>query len=499
MQAGATVSLYTSRESYYASQPYQTTKAGANGQAVFNVAPGKYFITAEWQDVGKLASSMVPNELASTATLKKGYVPEGLFQSTEDVTKSPKQAYAKPGNFKWKDINSDGNINANDLVELPSANTEISGSNVSVELLIGSIENSLMSLPVTKEIIYGLLTNCAAKLYDANNKMSTIDALLSDDADCASFNFQSCDLDNFAFNSLNGRFFDAWAAFYAAVRNANLVIDYASYIELSDEEKVFIQAEAKAYRGYAYLMLTTYYGQAAIMTKPLGLTDEPPLLSPRPEALQQAAKDLKEAGNELQFPSGYYKPGNITKYGAIALSARVALLAKNYTDAKSYSEAVIKGPFNFSANVTDVFNKLNDQELIWSYPLDTEGPPVNNVISGQGKYRPFVRLAEVYLNKAEALIYNGQYQDAREPLSTIALRRGITLDEFTTKEKALEALYEISRVETYREGRRYANLVRWGIAGKVLRGYQDRNNILPIPYQDLVKIPNAKQNPGYPN
>ncbi|RZM02277.1 MAG: RagB/SusD family nutrient uptake outer membrane protein, partial [Pedobacter sp.] len=225
--------------------------------------------------------------------------------------------------------------------------------------------------------------------------------------------------------------------------------------------------------------------------------DVNPVFSPRAQVLVQAAKDLAEAGNELPFPSNYYRSGHISKYGAKALSARLSLLAKNYADAKAYSEEVLNGPFSFSANVTDVFNKLNDPELIWSYPSDTDGPPVTTFLPGQGKYHPFIRLAEMYLIKAEAMIYGGQFKDARNPLLIVAARRGVVVPEFDTQQTALDALYEISRIETYREGRRYANLVRWSIAGEVLPRYREHNNILPIPYQEIAKLPGLIQNPGY--
>ena len=43
-----------------------------------------------------------------------GYVVNGFFRDSADVANSPKQAGAKPGRFKWKDINRDGKIDAND-------------------------------------------------------------------------------------------------------------------------------------------------------------------------------------------------------------------------------------------------------------------------------------------------------------------------------------------------------------------------------------------------
>src|SRR5207237_1329398 len=43
-----------------------------------------------------------------------GYKVIGLFQSADDVAKSPTQAGAEPGLLKFADVNQDGKINADD-------------------------------------------------------------------------------------------------------------------------------------------------------------------------------------------------------------------------------------------------------------------------------------------------------------------------------------------------------------------------------------------------
>ncbi len=108
-----------------------------------------------------------------------------------------------------------------------------------------------------------------------------------------------------------------------------------------------------------------------------------------------------------------------------------------------------------------------------------------------------VRLSEIYLIRAEALIHLGQYNDAKNTLSIFAQRRNLPLGELNTEANALHALYTITRAETYRDGRTFINLVRWGIAKEVLENYKDHNNILPIPESLLQTDPGNKQNPGY--
>ncbi len=61
-----------------------------------------------------------------------GYQVVGLFQSDEDVAKSPTQADAEPGLFKYKDINGDGQINADDRTYIGDPNPDFTyGFNIS--------------------------------------------------------------------------------------------------------------------------------------------------------------------------------------------------------------------------------------------------------------------------------------------------------------------------------------------------------------------------------
>jgi TonB-linked SusC/RagA family outer membrane protein len=61
-----------------------------------------------------------------------GYKVIGLFQSADDVAKSPTQVDAQPGVFKYADVNGDGKIDANDRTFLGDPNPKFSyGLNIS--------------------------------------------------------------------------------------------------------------------------------------------------------------------------------------------------------------------------------------------------------------------------------------------------------------------------------------------------------------------------------
>lgn len=61
-----------------------------------------------------------------------GYKVLGLFQSQDDITKSPEQTGARLGNFKYEDVNGDGKIDASDRTWLGNPNPKFTyGLNVS--------------------------------------------------------------------------------------------------------------------------------------------------------------------------------------------------------------------------------------------------------------------------------------------------------------------------------------------------------------------------------
>ncbi|HMI62793.1 MAG TPA: hypothetical protein VK518_17875, partial [Puia sp.] len=62
---------------------------------------------------------------------------------------------------------------------------------------------------------------------------------------------------------------------------------------------------------------------------------------------------------------------------------------------------------------------------------------------------------------------------------------------------ALQAAWQ---TETYRQGDRFVNLLRWGTASQVLgpNGFvPGKSNLLPIPQSLLNGYPNLVQNAGY--
>lgn len=138
-----------------------------------------------------------------------------------------------------------------------------------------------------------------------------------------------------------------------------------------------------------------------------------------------------------------------------------------------------------------------------------------------------LRMAELYLNKAEALYYIGDEEGAREALKPVRQRAGMPAVTATGAD-LLEAIKNERRIEFAFEEHRYFDVRRWKEAPKYFgstvhaitikkypdgkktyevdklrsdvggdRKWDDKMYWLPIPKSEMDKNPNLVQNPGY--
>ena len=138
---------------------------------------------------------------------------------------------------------------------------------------------------------------------------------------------------------------------------------------------------------------------------------------------------------------------------------------------------------------------------------------------------PFFRLAEIYLNYAEAEYHLGNEDVAREYVNKVRARASVNMPPIDESGEALlERIYHERRIELAFEGHRYFDLRRWKIAdNEPLYGFiitktdngftyersmvslasretdwNDEFFVLPIHYQEIQKSNNSlEQNPGY--
>ena len=102
---GATVDLYRNRDSFDSSQPELTATSDENGKVVFNnLETDTYYL-------------MVVTK-GDLSNIKDGFVISGVFQNQEEIDNANAVGFQpgnpKPGDFRFLDLNGDGNINSED-------------------------------------------------------------------------------------------------------------------------------------------------------------------------------------------------------------------------------------------------------------------------------------------------------------------------------------------------------------------------------------------------
>jgi hypothetical protein len=264
----------------------------------------------------------------------------------------------------------------------------------------------------------------------------------------------------------------------------------------------------------------------------------------------QIESDLQDAISLLStdYPSsGKVRPN---KYAAIALLARVYLYEKKWPEAEnqsnSYSLVGLNSVFLGNSDeaiwqLLPVLSFLNTADGLTFIPYASSVRPnyvvtdfllANfepgdlrknawlgiNVVGSQTYYYPFkykvrfgndkieynmvFRLAEQYLNRAEAMAQQDKIIDAEADLNIIRSRAG--LPDVTTTDQAtlLSAIMHERQIEFFAEcGHRWFDLKRTGNMNAVLgaekTGWKATDSLYPIPISELQANPSLTQNAGY--
>lgn len=354
---------------------------------------------------------------------------------------------------------------------------------------------------------------------------------------------------------------------YAAINLANNILEKIP--ELSTiplEAKDPMLGAAYFVRGLAMFDMTRLYGGVIDVVGTMGvpiITEATNSLSElqypaRPtltESYSAVEKDLLTALDLL--PESNNK-SIASKGAARALLSRLYLYLKKYDESASYATAVITDPnYSINPNFEDIFaTKLgvesifelnfnsSDQSEIrnWYNPnggrgdLTTHEPfyeeatanpnDVRGKLFGfsesnghfQTKYQKpggidnivILRLAEMYLNRAEARANMNDFAIAIEDLNIIRTRAGIGVITPipTTQDELLSVIYTQRKLEFAFEGHRYFDLMRSGKILEVLHNISRKNGpdvslpeigraVFPIPNFELDANPNLIQNEAY--
>lgn len=351
-----------------------------------------------------------------------------------------------------------------------------------------------------------------------------------------------------------------WSFGYRFIYHANAVIDgLERSLTLSDSLKHQLKGEMLVTRAFLHGLLTNMFGELPIITGTDYEVNQGIGRSPVTEVYEQIIADLSLAKSLLKesYPStGKVRPN---KWVAVALLARAYLYTGNWNAAAQESTALINsGQYSLPANLNNVF-LTTSTEAIWQLsPVITvintaEGNLFNPVsassrpnfaltsslltafepndmrktnwtktvtVSGQPYTYPYkykvraapppyteynmcVRLAEMYLVRAEARAMMNDIMGASEDINRIRTRAGLGNTTANSQSTLLNAIEQERRIEFMIEfGHRWFDLKRTGRAHAVLAPlkaptWAPTDVLYPLQQYDLETNPVLYQNPGY--
>lgn len=344
-----------------------------------------------------------------------------------------------------------------------------------------------------------------------------------------------------------------WAEGYEAINRANNVLSAIDVLDAADQGRV--EAEAKFVRGVIYFDLANLFGKpwsdgnaasnlaVPLVTEPTRSIDAASEVSRNTveQIYDQVIADLIFARDNLPDDNGIFA----TTYAASALLSRVYLMQGKLAEAGAEADRVIEsGMFSLVSEYASVFNQSgnttediftieitsqdgdNDLNLFYSAPelggrgdieitgahldeyeagdlrrdlfyiddngIERTGKWVNNTT--QDGNINIVRLAEMYLTRAEARLDAGDATGAADDLNMIRARVGLSPRlagelgmEMILKERKLELMFE---GHLYRDSKRLQKEI-----GTL--AYDADELVYPIPQREMDVNENLLQNSGY--
>lgn len=349
----------------------------------------------------------------------------------------------------------------------------------------------------------------------------------------------------------------AWNPSWQLIYRANNIIEEIPKVKslTSAQIKQFV-AEAKSIRALQYLAhLIPFWGDVpwAESTEIEDLQEISRIS--KDQILNNIIADLLESEAYLpdQYDTEVSTRTRITKGTVNAILARAYLYQENWQEAEIKATEVINNPlYQLQANYEDVFTPNSNESIfeLWSDQFTNEGiaelffpeslggryssAPTEKITnsfetgdirkataintdengvqyifkyrditrSGTLQEKKELRLAEVFLIRAEARARLNTITEAQEDLNIIRNRAGLPNTSSDSQTSMLLAIQQERLVELCFEGHRWADLVRTGrvdeIMGEFNSNWNPRAKLLPLPQAEVDLNPNLlPQNPGY--
>jgi hypothetical protein len=350
-----------------------------------------------------------------------------------------------------------------------------------------------------------------------------------------------------------------WFRAYVYIYGTNSILKGAERsVSLSASVKRQIRGEAYFSRAFYYWYLINLYADVPLLLSTSYTANAIEPRSPVSVILSQISNDLDSA--ELLLPAAYLTAGKVraNKWAAVALQARFYLYRQDWAAAEMAATEVIASGYTLAANPNAAFTQNNSEAILQFIPVaatfntgdgnafvpvGTATAKANFVLTTSllsafepgdlrrtqwvgsktvsgvtylfpNKYKinagsvvtennNIIRLAEMYLIRAEARAKQNNVAGAVADLNVIRLRAGLPLlSTALSQANCLLAVEKERRIEFFAEwGHRWFDLKRTGRIDAVLSAnkvsWQPHAALFPIPQQELEKNPFLNQNSGY--
>ena len=354
-----------------------------------------------------------------------------------------------------------------------------------------------------------------------------------------------------------------WGRAYFLIFNANRLIEGLNNSEgVTASVRLQLEGEAKFIRAFCHFYLVNLFGNVPLVTSSIFQENNVASRNLEAQVYEQIIVDLKDAQNLLDEDYVTDERVRPNKSVATALLARVYLYTEDWVNAEAQATTVIENtasydlladlnsvflansveaiwqlkPAQSSLNTNEGFNfvltsspvvssgnvaltnqlqaafELNDNRKVnwvnsytdgtdtWYYPYKYKIQSDQEVT----EYSMVLRVAEQYLIRAEARIWQGNIVGSQEDLNAIRNRAGLVNTPANDQASLLMAIEQERRVELFTEwGHRWLDLKRTDRADAVLssvpfKDWQLTDVLYPIPQSELETNANLlPQNAGY--
>lgn len=174
-------------------------------------------------------------------------------------------------------------------------------------------------------------------------------------------------------NYNDGLISSLWGDCYIGINRCNQVLDNVPKINMDNNLKQQLLAEAKFMRGFFYYTLGQHYGNVPILLHASKPTDYPET-SQQEKVYAQAAQDFTDASTSLPPSYGDNDKGRATKGAAYAMLGKVMMQQHKYEEAKNAFAWLVEGPgaaiYSLMPNYRDNFTEggtENNSESVFEF------------------------------------------------------------------------------------------------------------------------------------